>query len=105
MIVIFSFFTDHPADAGGCISQHSDDTNPTESSMVDVTTHFNELDKLAVQAQLSMGPEENRVDLLYIGDSIVHRFETVGRATWDHYYHYTTRLQLGQNTTCPVETE
>ena len=58
---------------------------------------FNERDKLAVQAQLSMGTDENRADLLYIGDSIVHRFENVGREVWDHYYKPRHGFNLGIN--------
>ena len=58
---------------------------------------FNEIDKLAVQAQMSMGPEENKADLLYIGDSIVHRFENAGSAVWEHYYQPRHAFNLGIN--------
>lgn len=35
------------------------------------------------------------VDLLFIGDSITHGWETTGRATWDRYYGHRKAVNLG----------
>ena len=38
---------------------------------------------------------QGRIDLIYIGDSIVQRFDGAGRGTWDHYYAPRNALNLG----------
>ena len=99
MIVIFSFLLQIILQMQMGASTNTATTPIPQKAQWWMSRHeaFNERDKLAVQAQLSMGPEENRVDLLYIGDSIVHRFETVGRAVWNHYYASRHGFNLGIN--------
>jgi len=38
---------------------------------------------------------QGKVDLIYIGDSIVQRYEGVGKPIWDHYYAPRNALNLG----------
>jgi beta-glucosidase len=38
---------------------------------------------------------QGKVDLIYIGDSIVQRYEGVGKPVWDHYYAPRNALNLG----------
>ena len=47
---------------------------------------INERAKLGARQRLDLEPIQNKVDLIYIGDSIVQRFDTVGKPIWDHYY-------------------
>jgi beta-glucosidase len=37
----------------------------------------------------------DKIDLIYIGDSIVQRYEGVGKPVWDHYYAPRNALNLG----------
>lgn len=45
----------------------------------------------SINAKARMG----KIDLIYIGDSIVQRFEGVGKPVWDHYYAPRKALNLG----------
>jgi beta-glucosidase len=38
---------------------------------------------------------QGKIDLIYIGDSIVQRYEGVGKPVWDHYYAPRNALNLG----------
>lgn len=38
---------------------------------------------------------EGKVDLIYIGDSIVQNWDDEGKAVWDHYYAHRNALSLG----------
>jgi len=38
---------------------------------------------------------QGKIDLIYIGDSIVQRYESVGKPVWDHYYAPRNALNLG----------
>ena len=38
---------------------------------------------------------QGKIDLIYIGDSIVQRYEGVGKHVWDHYYASRNALNLG----------
>jgi beta-glucosidase len=38
---------------------------------------------------------QGKIDLIYIGDSIVQRYESVGKTVWDHYYAPRNALNLG----------
>jgi len=38
---------------------------------------------------------QGKIDLIYIGDSIVQRYEGVGKPVWDHYYASRNALNLG----------
>ena len=38
---------------------------------------------------------QGKIDLIYIGDSIVQRYEGVGKPVWDHYYALRNALNLG----------
>lgn len=40
---------------------------------------------------------QGNVNLIYIGDSIVQRFEGVGKPVWDHYYSPRGALNLGMS--------
>lgn len=39
--------------------------------------------------------QQGNIDLIYIGDSIVQRYEGVGKPVWDHYYAPRKALNLG----------
>jgi len=39
--------------------------------------------------------QQGHVDLIYVGDSIVERYETQGKGTWDRYYAPRHALNLG----------
>jgi len=39
--------------------------------------------------------KQGNIDLIYIGDSIVQRYEGVGKPVWDHYYAPRKALNLG----------
>ena len=39
--------------------------------------------------------KQGNIDLIYIGDSIVQRYEGVGKPVWDHYYTPRKALNLG----------
>ncbi len=39
--------------------------------------------------------KQGNIDLIYIGDSIVQRYEGVGKPVWDHYYAPRNALNLG----------
>ena len=39
--------------------------------------------------------QQGHVDLIYVGDSIVERYDTQGKGTWDRYYAPRHALNLG----------
>ena len=39
--------------------------------------------------------QQGHVDLVYVGDSIVERYDTQGKRTWDRYYAPRHALNLG----------
>ncbi|MBI1372779.1 MAG: acetylglucosamine-6-sulfatase [Phycisphaera sp.] len=47
------------------------------------------------EQKLAEKDKMGRVDLLYIGDSIIHGWENSGKATWDKYYGNRHALNLG----------
>jgi len=57
--------------------------------------YINKLAKLGNQARLGLGEESNRVDMLYIGDSIVQKFDTNGHRVWSYYYKSRNAINLG----------
>lgn len=57
--------------------------------------YINKLAKLGHQARMGLGEEANKVDVLYIGDSIVQKFEKEGRKVWAHYYRPRKTINLG----------
>lgn len=58
---------------------------------------INKRAKAGSQYRLGLASGNDKIDLIYIGDSIVHRFDSAGKKVWDYYYMDRHAVNMGIN--------
>src|SRR5262245_28183033 len=70
-------------------------TRSSRNTAIDPVSNAGKTTWMARHQAINAIAQQGRIDLIYVGDSIVQGYETQGKDTWDRYYAPRQALNLG----------